>query len=103
MHLIDEGCHAVDSRIARRDDDHRLSRFGQDESLFGTLSLTLHAGVDTLAARFQIGLNELEIVFVTHYGVCLLDGIRHSWGDVFRTAGTDAGNNNSFHEVRYYK
>ena len=96
-HFEDEGSHAVDAGIARADDDDGLALFGQEEGLFGTLALLLHACVDALAALFHVGLNKLEIVFIAHNGIRPPYCFEYGGRDVLLAAGAYACYDNLSH------
>ena len=78
-----QGSHAINSGISRADNAYSLSLFRQLESLFGTCFFTFHSGVYTFGARFQIGFDKLEIVFIADYYIAVLDCLYYSGGYIF--------------------
>ena len=97
LHLIDKWCHAVDTRIARRDHHDGLSLFCQIKSLPGTLTFFLHARVDALTTRLDIRLDELKVILIPHDGICLPYRFQYGGSDVFLAARTYACNNDFPH------
>ena len=97
LHLKKEGSHAIDTGIARADDNNGLALFGQEEGLLGTLALLLHACVDALATIFHVGFDKLEIVFVAHNGIRPPYCFEYGGRDVLLAAGAYACYDNLSH------
>ena len=74
-HLVDKRSHSINTRIATTDDGHRLPLLSHLESLSGTVALTFHTRIDTLRVSPKIWLHELEIVFISHHHVGLLNSL----------------------------
>ena len=83
FHFVNQRSHAINSGISRADNAYSLSLFRQLESLFGTCFFTFHSGVYTFGARFQIGFDKLEIVFIADYYIAVLDCLYYSGGYIF--------------------
>ena len=88
-HLVDQGSHAVDACISRRDDTDGLPLQRIAEGLLGTLTLGLHPAVDTEGVGTDVLLDEAEVVLVADDDVGGLDGLEYRWGDVLWATGAD--------------
>ena len=90
MHLVDQGSHAVDAGITRRDDDYGLVLLRKGECEFGTFPFFLHARIDAFAPFGDIRFDKLEIILIPHDGICLTYCLEYGGGDVFLAARSDA-------------
>ena len=98
FHLIDKRRHSVEPCIAGRDDHDGLALFCQQERLFSTFALLLHACVDALTSSLHIHVDELEIVLVAHNGISLPYCFQYGRSDVFFTARSYACYNDFLHK-----
>ena len=103
LHLVDEWCHAVDGGIAAADDHHGAPLAGHLESLLRTVALALHARVDALGIDTQVGLDELEIIFVAHHHIRLADGSHHGRGNILFAARAEAYNDDFWFLHSYFR
>ena len=93
-HLVDEGGHTIDTRIARGDDAYSLPFEGIAEGLFGTLTLSLHTAVDTQRIGTKVLLNKAEVILIADDDVRSLYGLEYGWGNIFGAARADASDDN---------
>ena len=99
LHLVDKRSHAIDTGIARRDNHHRVDLRSQLEGLLGPLAFLLHARVNALASRSQIGFYELKIILVAYHYVGLSHGVQYGGRDVFFAARSYACYDNLSHDA----
>ena len=91
-HLHHQGRHAIDARVARRDDAHLQTAGGSLESRLGTLALLSHARPDNLGSRLEQRLDKRQIILVSGHGIGTADGIGRSRRHLLSPARPDTHN-----------